>query len=197
MMGGYKLQAVAVSRPDGGVSVVRIVFEAPVQAFSVDAAAAHGFALSEDGALWARDLTDDQILAEIGRAGLDSSLPWHRVSEDDLPINRDFRDAWASDGKAVGVDMPKAREIHRERLRILRAPLLAALDIEYQRADEAGDAKTKAQIAAKKQALRDVTKYPAIEAARTPEELSAVMPAALADAGGTRMRSRGPLSHRT
>ena len=53
---------------------------------------------------------------------------------------------------------------------------LAALDVEYQHADERGDVAEKARIAAKKQALRDVTADPAIEAAQTPEALKAVWP---------------------
>lgn len=79
----------------------------------------------------------------------------------------------------ITVNMDKARGIHRERLRAIRQPLLDALDVEYQRADESGDANGKKAIAAKKQALRDVTKDPAIDAAMTPEELKAAVPAAL------------------
>ena len=51
--------------------------------------------------------------------------------------------------------------------------------MDYQRADEAGDTGAKADIAKRKQALRDVTADPAIEAARTPDELRAVWPAEL------------------
>lgn len=93
-----------------------------------------------------------------------------------IPSDRTFRNAWKAQGAKVEVDMVKAREIKRDSLRILRAPLLAALDIEYQRADEEGNVAAKAEIAAKKQALRDVTEDPALEAAQTPEELKTVLP---------------------
>lgn len=81
----------------------------------------------------------------------------------------------------ITVDMAKARDIQRDRIREMRAPVLAELDIAYQRADEQGDAEAKADIAARKQALRDATKDPAIDAAKTPEELKAVIPDALKD----------------
>ena len=72
--------------------------------------------------------------------------------------------------------MPKARELHKEYLRALRAPKLAELDVEYQIADETENRVKKQEIAGKKLALRDVTDDPAIEASKTPEELKAVIP---------------------
>lgn len=76
----------------------------------------------------------------------------------------------------ITINMGKAREIHRDRLREERAPLLAALDVEYQRAFETGDTEAMAAIVARKQALRDVTTDPAIDAATTPEQLSGIVP---------------------
>jgi hypothetical protein len=76
----------------------------------------------------------------------------------------------------IAINMAKAREIQRDRIRALREPLFADLDVAYQRADEIGDAEAKAAIAARKQALRDATKDPAIDAAKTPEELKAAIP---------------------
>ena len=55
-----------------------------------------------------------------------------------------------------GIDMAKAREIHKTNIRTARAPKLAELDIEFQKALETS-ADTSA-IVAKKQVLRD---YPA------------------------------------
>ncbi|MBM3460747.1 MAG: hypothetical protein FJX76_01470 [Armatimonadetes bacterium] len=75
--------------------------------------------------------------------------------------------------------MPKACEIHRARLRELRTPMLAALDVEWMKALETGDEQKKTQVAAKKQALRDVTADPAIDAADTPAALKAVLPTGL------------------
>ena len=52
-----------------------------------------------------------------------------------------------------GIDMAKAREIHKTNIREARAPKLAELDIEFQKAIETGASTT--DIVAKKQALRD------------------------------------------
>ena len=71
----------------------------------------------------------------------------------------------------INVNMTKARDIHRDKVRQARNPLLAAKDVEFQRALETG-ANT-AEIVAAKQALRDAPTSAAIEAATTPDELKA------------------------
>ena len=55
----------------------------------------------------------------------------------------------------IKIDMNKAREITKERLRAERTPLLLAQDVAFQRALEEG-ADTSA-IVAEKQRLRDIT----------------------------------------
>ena len=52
-----------------------------------------------------------------------------------------------------GLDMAKAREIHKTNIRTARTPKLAELDVEFQKALETGASTT--DIVAKKQALRD------------------------------------------
>ena len=68
-----------------------------------------------------------------------------------------------------GIDMAKAKEIHKENIRAVREPLLSALDVEFQRALETS-ADTSA-IVAKKNALRDAPADSAIDAATTESEL--------------------------
>ncbi len=58
----------------------------------------------------------------------------------------------------IKINIEKAQEITKERLRAERAPLMAGLDVEYMRATEQADAAKQAKIAAEKQRLRDVTK---------------------------------------
>lgn len=70
--------------------------------------------------------------------------------------------------------MAKARNIWRDKLRAEREPILKRLDVEYQRADEAGNATLKADIAQRKQALRDAPQDPRIDSAATPDELRRV-----------------------
>ena len=81
----------------------------------------------------------------------------------------------------ITVNMTKAVEIKKDMIRAERDPKLAALDVEFMRAVEAGDTAKQAEISTKKQALRDATDDPAIAAATTPDELKAVVPTALAD----------------
>ena len=70
-----------------------------------------------------------------------------------------------------GVDMAKAREIHKTNIRTARAPKLAELDVEFQKAQETS-ADTSA-IVAKKQALRDAPADSGIASASTADELKA------------------------
>lgn len=56
----------------------------------------------------------------------------------------------------ITINLNKAKEIKKERLRVERAPLLQAQDVAFQRALEEG-ADT-AAIVAEKQRLRDITK---------------------------------------
>ncbi len=52
-----------------------------------------------------------------------------------------------------GIDMAKAKEIHKDKIRAARAEKFKELDIEFQKALETGASTT--EIVAKKQALRD------------------------------------------
>lgn len=74
----------------------------------------------------------------------------------------------------VTIDMDRAREIKREMIRADRAPLLAAADVDYLRALEAGDASRATEIAALKARLRDAPAHPALASASTPETLAAL-----------------------
>tara|TARA_Y100000114_G_scaffold139934_1_gene144386 strand:- start:357 stop:623 length:267 start_codon:yes stop_codon:yes gene_type:complete len=72
-----------------------------------------------------------------------------------------------------GIDMAKAREIHKTNIRLARTSKLEELDIEFQRAIEADDASKKSEIAAKKQDLRDAPADSDIEAASDAAALKA------------------------
>ena len=70
-----------------------------------------------------------------------------------------------------GIDMAKAKEIHKTNIRIARTPKLAELDIEFQKALETGASTT--DIVAKKQALRDAPADSGIAAASDAAALKA------------------------
>ena len=70
-----------------------------------------------------------------------------------------------------GVDMAKAREIHKNKIRTARQPLLQNLDVEFQKAQETGADTT--AIVAKKNALRDAPADSGIAAANDTDALKA------------------------
>ena len=70
-----------------------------------------------------------------------------------------------------GINMSKAKDIHKDNIREARKDKLAALDIEYQRATETG-ADT-SDIVAKKNVLRDYPAHAGIATATNTTELKA------------------------
>jgi hypothetical protein len=174
---------VAVSRVDGGVTVMRIIKTSYRKPFEDEG--------SERVIRREVDVTPEYIERQIQRhveggnwIGDFAPTTWRIVPNDYLDETNlpDYRDAWIDTGKGKpGHDMVKAKDIHRAKLRKIRGNFLDALDADYMRADEAGDNQAKKAVAAKKQKLRDVTEHPAIEAAQTVEELKACTLQALAD----------------
>lgn len=116
---------------------------------------------------------------EIARQAVPPGTSYSVLEETEIPSDRYFRSAWTYNGESVVIDMAKAREVHKDRIRADRKPLLEALDIEFMRAVELGDAEKQAEISAKKQELRDATTHPGIAVASTPDELRAVIPSVL------------------
>ena len=90
------------------------------------------------------------------------------VQDSELPqADNDFFDAWELANGVVTVNLDKAKEITKRRLRAEREPLLAAQDVLFQRALETGADTT--AIVAEKQRLRDITQ--GADTATTTEEL--------------------------
>ena len=89
----------------------------------------------------------------------EKDTPEHSIIVDmnNLPnADNDFFDAWELQDGVVSVNLSKAKEITKKRLRMEREPLLAAQDVAFQRALETGADTT--AIVAEKQRLRDITK---------------------------------------
>ena len=70
----------------------------------------------------------------------------------------------------ITINMDKAKDITKERLRIERKPLLEAEDIKFMQAQEAGSDTT--AIVAEKQRLRDITNI--VDSCTTTDELKAL-----------------------
>lgn len=84
--------------------------------------------------------------------------------------DNDFFNAWEQTKGVVTVNLEKAKAITKDRLRAERAPLLAAQDVLYMRALEAGQ--DVSAIVAEKQRLRDITNL--ADACTTTAELRAL-----------------------
>jgi hypothetical protein len=148
---------VAITRSDGGVTIMAFVTK--------------GF--NPDGTVqFEREASAANVNAEIAKARLDSAS-WRVVPDNEVPGDRTFRGAWRG-GASISVDMPAAREIWRDKLRADRTPHLTDLDGQYQQALELKNTSQQAVIAAKRQALRNVTADARITAASTPEALKAL-----------------------
>ena len=130
------------------------------------------------------DLNVD-IDAEIAKIQADNPDLTYRLTTtlDEYPIsiNPFYPALVLDDDNQLAYYMVKAREIFRQGLRIRREPVLAKLDIEYQRALEAGNKTLQQEIVAKKNILRDCTDDPAIAAAKDLNDLMRAIPELLAD----------------
>ena len=79
----------------------------------------------------------------------------------------------------VNVNMTKARAIHLAEIRKVRNTELAAKDVTFMRAVEAGDADAQATIGTEKQTLRDLPATFDLTTAGTPALLKGLWPSEL------------------
>ena len=115
-------------------------------------------------------LTLEQIRAKDVPSGKTSYV----VDKSIIPTDISFRDAWtytSGEISEIGIDMAKAKEIHKSFIRAAREPKLAELDIQFQIAQETGASIT--TIVANKQALRDAPAAVGITTAANATELKA------------------------
>lgn len=125
----------------------------------------------------------DNTIAIVASTGI---LPIEEVATRDVPpdtpykiletldIISDFHNAYEFD-QALGakINISKAKDIQKDRFRVARKPILEKLDVDYIRAIETGNITKQAEIAVKKQVLRDITN---IELPDTLDELKSVWP---------------------
>lgn len=98
------------------------------------------------------ELPIEAVQAKDIPAGVQSFI----VDHDSLPNqDNDFFDAWEQTNGVVSVNLTKAKEVTKRRLRMEREPLLVAQDVAFQRALES--ASDTSAIVAEKQRLRDLT----------------------------------------
>lgn len=178
------LTYIAITSASGSLKIRQIVTVAERRAFSDEAALKNGYALTEDGTHWVRDLDDDaEVVAEMERAGDDYSGGWRRIDPSDLPSAdmRIFRNVWRDAAGTIDADLPAARDIVRDKIREARKPMFEELDASLKPLEikaalgtmTADEKRTMLQIEAQRQALRDAPADPAIDAAATAGDLKA------------------------
>jgi len=113
------------------------------------------------------------VFAEIARA-FPKAKSFKQIDPSAIPEDRTFRDALRFDGNRFIHDMTKAREIKRDHLRHARAPLFEQNDLALRDATLDNDRPKIETAKRRRDYLRNVTKDPRIEAARTTEELKEI-----------------------
>ena len=76
----------------------------------------------------------------------------------------------------IKVNIDKAKEIHKNNIRFARSEEFKNLDIEFMKAVEQSNSEKIAEIAAKKQELRDITTAEEIASASSVDELKSHWP---------------------
>jgi len=129
------------------------------------------------------DLTGDALWEWQRRVKFDEYtgpllLTCREIQLSDLPTDRYFRDAWEDDGTKIGVDLPKTRAIHINRIRIVRNQELEKESGSRFRQPPEIEALFTSARRAKLKTLRDIPQGVQAEMAdkTSPEEIRALWP---------------------
>jgi len=90
------------------------------------------------------------------------TTPFIITTPSELPKEDCFYEAWSLIDGQIVVNIHKAKDIVRQKIRKDRIPELTKLDVLYMRAIELGDASKQLEIASQKQKLRDLPLHPKI-----------------------------------
>jgi hypothetical protein len=140
------------SRPDGGVD---ITIPAPQYVQQL---------------MREQQITEDQAVALI----IERDAPGAEIVEaSDIPSDRRYRNCWCKSGKAIAVDMPKARQQFMAELREQRNKDLSDSDVLMTRATEQGKTTEAQALKQARQALRDLpaTMEPLVDACQSVADL--------------------------
>jgi hypothetical protein len=91
--------AIAIARPDGGVSIMHFVTEQK---------------RNGDDPGWRREASAENINAEIAKAGIPST-GWRIIDPSEIPQDRKHRNAWKDDNGRLAIDPDKAAAIDEAR----------------------------------------------------------------------------------
>lgn len=113
-------------------------------------------------------------LQEIAARSIPDGVQYEVVPTEAIPSDRTFRNAWKKTGKAVEVDVPKAKLIAHDKRRKMREAEFAPYDDVIMKQIPGKDA---AAAEASRAAIRDkyAVMQTAIDAAQTPDEIRAAL----------------------
>lgn len=132
-------------------------------------------ALWEGAYQWKREPTDANIVENLNNSFQESPVvSWRRLSRDDIPADREFRNAWEDDGRAITHSIEKARVLKREIIRHARASKFAELDGQWMCAFAKGQMKEAEDVEAIRQVWRDAPADPRIDLAQDIDALKAI-----------------------
>jgi hypothetical protein len=102
---------IAITRDDGGVSIMNLV----------------------------EGMTLDDVPGEVAKweTGGGVAVSWRETSDDEIPPTREFRNAWYDTGTEIAVDPVKAATLNREKI-LAALPAVAALSTLLKTADGPG-----------------------------------------------------------
>lgn len=104
-------------------------------------------------------------LSELALAVVPKGISFKIIDQAEVPSDRTFRDAWKEEGESVGVDIVKAREVQKDRIRVARAPLMTELDYKQNAGED---------VSVERQRLKDFTAL--VDSVSDVEELKTVIP---------------------
>lgn len=106
---------------------------------------------------------------ELAKKRVPEGLAYKIVSDDSIPADRYFRNAWDIKSGKVVTDITKAKEIKKEILRQERKEFFTANDILFTEAVEEQDVEKLQKFRAERQRLKDITKQ--VDSIKSVDEL--------------------------
>ncbi len=168
---------IAIEQPGDSVAVMDLAVVGRGSILPV-----HAEWIDEAAGWWRREPTDTVIREQISRGQqsyLGPTSGYRIIDASEVPQDRTFRAAWKHRTGKIEVDMPRARQVHLDRIRVARAPILDQLDRDWMKATGQGKKADADAVETKRQKLRDLTTAVDVEAAQTPEGLKAIWPSEL------------------
>lgn len=113
-------------------------------------------------------------LEEIAAKDVPAGVPYEIVTNDEIPADRTFRNAWKMGDCCVEHDIDRCREIAHDRRRAARAEEFAPLDEQIAKQIPGTDTK---KVEGERQKIRDryAAMQKAIDAAATPDEMKTAL----------------------